>query len=1826
MLCAPIDLLDLANNPTTTNVIRPVHIMGLHVSVRPIAIRLAASQLNCVEIIGAILDLAETSTSDDVRVLLDRLTLQTPELLLLGLAQLQPIRSGLHRDLLIKLLSIFLIGHANTSLVISILWRVQPTLLLEGLLDMYKKDPTSVPRILDIAQEAKILVHILHADVPFFTLDLAALAARRQNLNLAKWLTERLSEDGAPFAVACIDFLEKKCTDEMVRHSQGGSNVASVHLSKGIVRIFFRVLSESPLPQQEGEKLWKIMQFYSQMLSQLDDDSPSEERSLPPGYGPDMNSDPSAEIEDMVRSYFERLYTAELSAEQFITVLHACHDSKDPKQVDFFSCTVHTLLDEARFFNQYPDHELAVTGKLFGLLIDRHLISFSLLRLALKHVLDALNHPLGTKMFNFGVLALAQFRNRLSEWPQYTMLLSKIAGLREYPPVMDSIATTLQHLASTANIDSEGRILNSPSVSERTNASSSATTIAAREQKQARQQQVDNNGISSPGMKQQAGSVLLEKASSSPNSNTYTPPPSDVQEKIAFAINNLSLSNLEDKVAQVDPLLEEPAWGWFSHYLVVRRVTQERNNHELYASLLKTLEKPPLCDMVVEETYKNIQILLHAEGTPASQTDRNALKALGSWLGRMTLAKNKPIRHKDLSFKDLLLDAYDRNKLILAIPLTCKVLQEAQESKIFKPPNPWLMRILKLLAELYWHEDLRLNLKFEIELLYKTLNLDLNEIEPTALLEERQQQQQQRLQKQQQQQQQQPGPPGLNGIEAEHEQPQILSQMSTSVPAPFQAKLDDIRDDDQRIWPGGIIKISQKDTIFSLVFTNDEEKPFNIDVSSLMTRLQFSPSVLHTFEQQPITKRIVFNAISESYKKVASPAIATAANIACTSARHLVLKDFATDSDEMKLKRAAHRMVGTLAGSLSVATCKEPLCNSIINTIRAQFSQIQLPEAAADEIGGSVILDNMDLMEAFVDQLGQMRAINEVDKVIAASYNSRRVHREQQIRAPYFDVLSFQGSPHNISLPEALRPNSSLDPEQMHVYDAFDQLPIHATEARAANFPDNGLVGNHPSRSPGESVTSPRHDNGAVAGGAGSSDVKSEALLAEMDRYVRQASSANVQKFKELPPDHDLYQFLRQLFMFLRDNGIPAQHMQTFTEKVALALYESNNLVTLEAYTVLLQIILELYPIIAKEVIGWLMYADDERKYNAQVTAMCMSYDLIPMEEYDIQLSRLIRAKADGVMDYAATLIRLCLLANNQDSVLEDHVLTVAALNQLVHDGEAPPSVLTVISDLRAQYEKPYMRVKSSGLDYLELRMMLAEWTRFCLHPLSSEAMLDSFASQILKKITASKEKQSAFLRLCIQTSIQQYLTFCTLPLPQQARMKESTDSVAKLVACMVSVQATKKGHPEAAAKLLTDALSVCVLLLAHCHEVQGREFDQRPFLRLFISSYIEVSKKAPALNPVVSFSEILYSIRPTVLPGFAFSWLQFISHRVLLSDLLAGSDPERWKLCRKLIVVLLDFLGMIVDEGGLGAQSAQLFYRSTLRTLVVLLHDFPEFLSHYYMEFVTVIPYSCVQIRNLILSAFPRTMRLPDPSAPDMELDGLPEYNENPDISTDYVKLLSRTTTDVDGDDSDADGDINSSGQTELIKSQAVRYLQGNDVAIRTEDDNMSFVDEALQFLKKDLSKSTDPDASVPYHADRMEALVLFLGVQTIEADSISYENIGSNPAVLVYIYLLEQMSPQGRYLLLNTIVDQLRYPNTHTYFFRTVVLHLFATQAEDVKENITRVLLERLIVNRPHPWGLLATFIELLSTPNFWQHNFIHAAPDFERLFDNVSRYLFL
>lgn len=95
------------------------------------------------------------------------------------------------------------------------------------------------------------------------------------------------------------------------------------------------------------------------------------------------------------------------------------------------------------------------------------------------------------------------------------------------------------------------------------------------------------------------------------------------------------------------------------------------------------------------------------------------------------------------------------------------------------------------------------------------------------------------------------------------------------------------------------------------------------------------------------------------------------------------------------------------------------------------------------------------------------------------------------------------------------------------------------------------------------------------------------------------------------------------------------------------------------------------------------------------------------------------------------------------------------------------------------------------------------------------------------------------------------------------------------------------------------------------------------------------------------------------------------------------------------------------------------------------------------------------------------------------------------------------------------------------------------------------------------------------------------------------------------------------GRYVLLTAITNNLRFPSSHTYFFSNLLVYLFdcanGRDAEEmVREQIARVLMERLVVHRPHPWGLIITLLELIRArqEEFWNLTAIRKSPEVSTL----------
>lgn len=286
----------------------------------------------------------------------------------------------------------------------------------------------------------------------------------------------------------------------------------------------------------------------------------------------------------------------------------------------------------------------------------------------------------------------------------------------------------------------------------------------------------------------------------------------------------------------------------------------------------------------------------------------------------------------------------------------------------------------------------------------------------------------------------------------------------------------------------------------------------------------------------------------------------------------------------------------------------------------------------------------------------------------------------------------------------------------------------------------------------------------------------------------------------------------------------------------------------------------------------------------------------------------------------------------------------------------------------------------------------------------------------------------------------------------------------------------------------------------------------------------------------------------------------------------------------------MLSYVSDLLKPSSASAVSKE-FYRGVLRILLILHHDFPEFLAENHYRFCNTIPVQCTQLRNLVLSAYPSSMlELPDPFSDGLKVDRLDEIRRPPAVAGDVDAPLRRWN----------------------IQDAIDSFFQGNNVS----DEHIDRITEAVSSASKETARSSlawNPEYTL------LHAIVMYVGQAAVTVTNNGPSFNPDSPQACLMSKLAKELHPEARYHFLSAIVNQLRYPNSHTHFFSYALLHLFGDdladqQESDIRQQITRVLLERLIVHRPHPWGLIITLLELLKNPKymFWELPFIKAAPE--------------
>ncbi|XP_030222804.1 CCR4-NOT transcription complex subunit 1 isoform X4 [Gadus morhua] len=1538
---------------------------------------------------------------------------------------------------------------------------------------------------------------------------------------------------------------------------------------------------------------------------------------------PEANQHFSKEIDDEANSYFQRIYNhpphPTMSVDEVLEMLQRFKDSTIKREREVFNCMLRNLFEEYRFFPQYPDKELHITACLFGGIIEKGLVTYMALGLALRYVLEALRKPFGSKMYYFGIAALDRFKNRLKDYPQYCQHLASIGHFLQFPhhlqecvqyieygqqsrdpPVKLQGSITTPGSLALAQVQAQSQQPGVPKAPQPGQASTLVTTTTATTTV------AKTTTIARPtpsGFKKDVPVSTIMPSINTTNIDTLlvatdqteriVEPPENVQEKIAFIFNNLSQSNMTQKVEELKETVKEEFMPWVSQYLVMKRVSIEPNFHSLYSNFLDTLKNPDFGKMVLSETYRNIRVLLTSDKAAANFSDRSLLKNLGHWLGMITLAKNKPILYTDLEVKSLLLEAYvkGQQELLYVVPFVAKVLESSLRSVVFRPQNPWTMAIMNVLAELHQEHDLKLNLKFEIEVLCKNLSLDINDLKPGTLLKDKE-----KLKSLEEQ---------LSAPKKEAKPPEEMLPIVTTVAPSTPAA-----------------------TTTACTTTGPPTPQFSYHDINVYALAGLAPHInininIPLLQAHPQLKQCVRQSVERAVQELVHPVVDRSIKIAMTTCEQIVRKDFALDSEESRMRVAAHHMMRNLTAGMAMITCREPLLMSIATNLKNSFAAaLRAPtpqqREMMEEAAARIAQDNCELACCFIQKTAVEKAGPEMDKRLATEFELRKHARQEGRR--YCDpvVLTYQAE----RMPEQIRLKvGGVDPKQLAVYEEF-----------ARNVP--GFLPSNDLSQPTGFLAQPMKQQAWAT-----DDVAQiyDKCMADLEQHLHAIPPALA-----LNPQTQALRSLLEAVALARNSrdGIAALGLlQKAVEGLLDATSGADADLLLRYRECHLLVLKALQDGRAygpqwcnKQITRCLIECRDEYKYNVEAVELLIRNHLVNMQQYDLHLAQSMENGLHYMaVAFAMQLVKLLLVDERSVGHITEadlfHTIETLMRTSAHSRANAPEGLPQLMDVVRSNYEAMIDRAHGgpnfmmhSGISQAseyddppglreKAEYLLREWVNLYHSAAAgrdSTKAFSAFVGQMHQQgILKTDDLITRFFRLCTEMCVeisyraqaeQQHNPAASAAIIR-AKCYHNLDAFVRLIALLVkhSGEAT---NTVTKINLLNKVLGIVVGVLIQDHDVRQTEFQQLPYHRIFIMLLLELNAPEHVLETInfqtlTAFCNTFHILRPTKAPGFVYAWLELISHRIFIARMLAHTPQQKgWPMYAQLLIDLFKYLAPFLRNVELN-KPMQILYKGTLRVLLVLLHDFPEFLCDYHYGFCDVIPPNCIQLRNLILSAFPRNMRLPDPFTPNLKVDMLSEINIAPRILTNF---------------------------TGVMPSQFKKDL---DSYLKTRSP-VTFLSE----LRSNLQVSNEPGNR--YNIQLINALVLYVGTQAIA----HIHNKGSTPSMStithsahmdIFQNLAVDLDTEGRYLFLNAIANQLRYPNSHTHYFSCTMLYLFAeANTEAIQEQITRVLLERLIVNRPHPWGLLITFIELIKNPafKFWSHDFVHCAPEIEKLFQSVAQ----
>jgi CCR4-NOT transcription complex subunit 1 len=1637
------------------------------------------------------------------------------------------------------------------------LWFQDKSWVVQRLVDAHARNPLELPTILEHAVRHGWLNELVMM-LSGFGLDLAALAHANDKLDLDEWQQLHSAYYPELFDML-LTFLSIKADHELTFQRAEQQQLFSVMLPVKTISALLNILTNIAPASRSGDSnavqrqcitAYPRLINYGEGFDEIIDANGRERNSLP------------KEANDKMEEHYKRMYNDEVKVVAVLEALGSYKRSTDSMDQDVFACMIHGLFDEYSLYSTYPLEALKTTALLFGGVICYKLLPLLPLEIGLSMILDAIkNHSPEEPMYKFGLEALKQTLSLFPEWPGLCLQLIQIPGLKGTDAYAKAEEVTREH---NAEITRNGNGNNAMAHNEITNGDGGNGNFEM------------TSNPSLPPFK----SLNVEP---SRFGQVYQEPSEDTQEKVLFVLNNITERNFDSKFKELSEAMEHRYQQWFAEHLVEERAKMQPNYHQLYLNLIKHFEDKSLWVEVARETYNSVARMLNAEATMQSSTERAHLKNLGGWLGSLTLARDKPIKHRNIAFKQLLMEAFESQRLIVVLPFVCRVLQEGAKSTIFKPPNPWLMDILYLLIELYHHGDLKLNLKFEIEVLCASLELDYKNIQPSTEIQER------------------------------------LSA-STVIEEPFESRgpmdgLDRLEN----------LSLNGMASVGSGRFSPHQIITSIPDLGPLLT---YPP--MNDMVDQDRLQVIVKTAITRAVHEIISPVVERSVTIAAISTAQMIHKDFVTEPDENRVRSAAINMVKRTAGSLALVTSKEPLRASMTNYIRTMSAEMPpgLPE-------GTIIMcvnSNLDMACSQVEKKAEERAVPEIEEMIEPELEARRRHRAMHPTQPYQDAVLSRWAM-TIPAPYKLMPSTTgLNQDQMAIYDEFARQPRVATtlsglahgpsSSDATRSMANDILQDQyasiPSLpTPAENPVLPRINSQhqpysqpaqpITNGRLPPQQLDPNSFFRTMDDLLENllivVSGATEDHFRDVP--RHVLKAVDDVFGLIikfRSASSGSEEFVRYTaEQVCAKLFAKlDNSLAAECLVTVLDQLSKFSQLASRRVVMLIASQPDETLLNVPLVMALVNQGLLDWQRIDSAAAKGLQQRQETALEFLSTLMHKVLLIDRPVTLRTDFARSLEALYQWRIQEPELEAVEQLSHDLTTHGLPPsinrdadaHLENRKDQIEYL-----FSEWMNLCGNVDGSQ--LDYFVDQLRKKqIFNDPESSCLFLRACIDESVDLY----EIKIHNTGRLADGfapIDALAKLIVYLVKHQSQRVGEEKTnKAAYLESILSLVVLIFNYHYVTRAESLNQKVWSRLFSSLLCEFDSFDDDLSlsdqedVIQVFGETLLALEPSRYPGFVFSWVNLVSHRDFMPKLLLLQSQSGWAIFSDLLESLLLFLGEQLKALQTSPWTREI-YQGTIKLLLVMHHDFPEFLASNHIRLCAAVPTPCIQIRNLILTATPSAFtKLPDPLQTGLKMDRIEENHEIPIIKYD-VELPLREA-----------------GLLDLI-DQALQSGPSED---------------AVAHIAHAIHRNSGTETTIGYvpikvDSRLIEAIVLYVGMHSIAKAARKRGPVfaQASPDAALLTMLLHELSGEAKFYFLNSVINQLRFANAHTHYFSQALLEVFGSDLNDpeeseIRQQIVRIILERSIGHWPQPWGVIVTVAELLKNKKFMFHelDFIKSAPE--------------